>query len=326
MKAVASGELLIDFNSVATDSMGYPTLEGHPGGATINCLSVLATYGAETSFIGKVGDDAFGSMMKKTITDLGVDISGVVTTPDAFTTLAFVTLDESGDREFSFARKPGADLLLTFDEVNLSVFENADVFHFGTVAMTGEPSRETTKQLVEYAKSKGILVSYDPNLRKSLWADLEDAKVQMLWGLEKADIVKISDEEIEFLFGLDPQAGAKHILENYPGIQLLYATCGAFGCYYYTRTCSGFTPALNNIKVIDTCGAGDIFGGSAMFRFLSLGKKASELTEEELQDITRFATAAAGLSTTKHGGISSIPSLEEVNATLWRMDMDHFVL
>ena len=310
--AVASGELLIDFNSVATDSMGYPTLEGHPGGATINCLSVLATYGANTSFIGKVGDDAFGSMLKKTMTDLKIDISSVVTTPNAFTTLAFVTLDETGDREFSFARKPGADLLLTMDEVDLSVFDKADVYHFGTVAMTENPSRNTTKQLVEYAKSKGITISYDPNLRKSLWGSLDDAKEEMLWGLSKADIVKISDEEIDFLFGLDPQAGAKQIMADYPNIQLLYATCGAHGSYYYTRKFSGYTPALKISKVIDTCGAGDIFGGSALFRFLSLGKKAEELTEEDLKDITVFASTAAGLSTAKHGGISSIPQLSDV--------------
>lgn len=312
IKAVASGELLIDFNSVATDSMGYPTLEGHPGGATINCLSVLATYGAQTAFIGKVGDDAFGGMLKKTMTDLGIDISRVITTPDAFTTLAFVTLDETGDREFSFARKPGADLLLTFDEVDLSVFDDADVYHFGTVSMTEEPSRGTTKKLVEYAASKGVLISYDPNLRKSLWASLEEAKEEMLWGLSKAEIVKISDEEIEFLFGLQPQEGAEYILSRYPNIKLLYATCGALGCYWYNRKHSGFTPAMKNIKVIDTCGAGDIFGGSAMYRFLSLGKDAADLTEEELKDITVFAATAAGISTTKHGGISSIPALADV--------------
>lgn len=312
IKAVASGELLIDFNSVATDSMGYPTLEGHPGGATINCLSVLATYGAQTAFIGKVGDDAFGGMLKKTMTDLGIDISRVITTPDAFTTLAFVTLDETGDREFSFARKPGADLLLTFDEVDLSVFDDADVYHFGTVSMTEEPSRGTTKKLVEYAASKGVLISYDPNLRKSLWASLEEAKEEMLWGLSKAEIVKISDEEIEFLFGLQPQEGAEYILSRYPNIKLLYATCGALGCYWYNRKHSGFTPAMKNIKVIDTCGAGDIFGGSAMYRFLSLGKDAADLTEEELKDITVFAATAAGISTTKHGGISSIPTLADV--------------
>ena len=196
-KAIASGELLIDFNTVATDEMGYPTLEGHPGGATINCLATLRKFGAEAAFIGKAGNDAFGKMLHHTISHFGIDTVNVLLSDEAFTTLAFVTLDETGDREFSFARKPGADLLLRFDEVDLSVFEGADVFHFGTVSMTEEPSRSTTKQLVEYARSKGILIGYDPNLRRNLWANLDDAHEQMLWGLSKADIVKISDEAPE---------------------------------------------------------------------------------------------------------------------------------
>jgi fructokinase len=314
-KAIASGELLIDFNTVATDEMGYPTLEGHPGGATINCLATLRKFGAEAAFIGKAGNDAFGKMLQHTISHFGIDTVNVLLSDEAFTTLAFVTLDETGDREFSFARKPGADLLLRFDEVDLSVFEGADVFHFGTVSMTEEPSRSTTKQLVEYARSKGILIGYDPNLRRNLWANLDDAHEQMLWGLSKADIVKISDEEIEFLFGLSPEEGAKKILDTYP-VQLVYATCGAKGSYYFTRNVCGFMPAMTGLNVIDTCGAGDIFGGSAMFRFLQHGKPASELTKEDLDDITRFATVSAGLSTQKHGGISSIPDLSDVLATL----------
>ena len=314
-KAIASGELLIDFNTVATDEMGYPTLEGHPGGATINCLATLRKFGAEAAFIGKAGNDAFGKMLQHTISHFGIDTVNVLLSDEAFTTLAFVTLDETGDREFSFARKPGADLLLRFDEVDLSVFEGADVFHFGTVSMTEEPSRSTTKQLVEYARSKGILIGYDPNLRRNLWANRDDAHEQMLWGLSKADIVKISDEEIEFLFGLSPEEGAKKILDTYP-VQLVYATCGAKGSYYFTRNVCGFMPAMTGLNVIDTCGAGDIFGGSAMFRFLQHGKPASELTKEDLDDITRFATVSAGLSTQKHGGISSIPDLSDVLATL----------
>ena len=314
-KAIASGELLIDFNTVATDEMGYPTLEGHPGGATINCLATLRKFGAEAAFIGKAGNDAFGKMLQHTISHFGIDTVNVLLSDEAFTTLAFVTLDETGDREFSFARKPGADLLLRFDEVDLSVFEGADVFHFGTVSMTEEPSRSTTKQLVEYARSKGILIGYDPNLRRNLWANLDDAHEQMLWGLSKADIVKISDEEIEFLFGLSPEEGAKKILDTYP-VQLVYATCGAKGSYYFTRNVCGFMPAMTGLNVIDTCGAGDIFGGSAMFRFLQHGKPASELTKEDLDDITRFATVSAGLSTQKHGGISSIPNLSDVLAAL----------
>ena len=314
-KAIASGELLIDFNTVATDEMGYPTLEGHPGGATINCLATLRKFGAEAAFIGKAGNDAFGKMLQHTISHFGIDTVNVLLSDEAFTTLAFVTLDETGDREFSFARKPGADLLLRFDEVDLSGFEGADVFHFGTVSMTEEPSRSTTKQLVEYARSKGILIGYDPNLRRNLWANLDDAHEQMLWGLSKADIVKISDEEIEFLFGLSPEEGAKKILDTYP-VQLVYATCGAKGSYYFTRNVCGFMPAMTGLNVIDTCGAGDIFGGSAMFRFLQHGKPASELTKEDLDDITRFATVSAGLSTQKHGGISSIPDLSDVLAAL----------
>ena len=314
-KAIASGELLIDFNTVATDEMGYPTLEGHPGGATINCLATLRKFGAEAAFIGKAGNDAFGKMLQHTISHFGIDTVNVLLSDEAFTTLAFVTLDETGDREFSFARKPGADLLLRFDEVDLSVFEGADVFHFGTVSMTEEPSRSTTKQLVEYARSKGILIGYDPNLRRNLWANLDDAREQMLWGLSKADIVKISDEAIEFLFGLSPEEGAKKILDAYP-VQLVYATCGAKGSYYFTRNVCGFMPAMTGLNVIDTCGAGDIFGGSAMFRFLQHGKPASELTKEDLDDITRFATVSAGLSTQKHGGISSIPDLSDVLAAL----------
>lgn len=314
-KAIASGELLIDFNTVATDEMGYPTLEGHPGGATINCLATLRKFGAEAAFIGKAGNDAFGKMLHHTISHFGIDTVNVLLSDEAFTTLAFVTLDETGDREFSFARKPGADLLLRFDEVDLSGFEGADVFHFGTVSMTEEPSRSTTKQLVEYARSKGILIGYDPNLRRNLWANLDDAHEQMLWGLSKADIVKISDEEIEFLFGLSPEEGAKKILDTYP-VQLVYATCGAKGSYYFTRNVCGFMPAMTGLNVIDTCGAGDIFGGSAMFRFLQHGKPASELTKEDLDDITRFATVSAGLSTQKHGGISSIPDLSDVLAAL----------
>ena len=314
-KAIASGELLIDFNTVATDEMGYPTLEGHPGGATINCLATLRKFGAEAAFIGKAGNDAFGKMLQHTISHFGIDTVNVLLSDEAFTTLAFVTLDETGDREFSFARKPGADLLLRFDEVDLSVFEGADVFHFGTVSMTEEPSRSTTKQLVEYARSKGILIGYDPNLRRNLWANLDDAHEQMLWGLSKADIVKISDEEIEFLFGLSPEEGAKKILDTYP-VQLVYATCGAKGSYYFTRNVCGFMPAMTGLNVIDTCGAGDIFGGSAMFRFLQHGKPASELTKEDLDDITRFATVSAGLSTQKHGGISSSPDLSDVLAAL----------
>ena len=223
-----------------------------------------------------------------------------------FTTLAFVTLDENGDREFAFARKPGADTQLTFDELDLSLIDETRVFHFGTLSLTGEPARTTTYRAVEYAKAHGKLVTYDPNLRKPLWNDLNEAKEQMLWGLRQADVVKISDEEVEFLFGLGVQDGAQYILDHYP-VKLVFVTCGADGCWFQNRNAGGHVDSLKDIKVVDTTGAGDIFGGSAVWKLLQTGKRPEDLDEAELTQIVSFACRAAGLSTTKHGGISCVP-------------------
>ena len=234
---------------------------------------------------------------------------------DVFTTLAFVTLDDSGDREFSFARKPGADTQLRFDEIDLSVIDASKVLHFGTLSMTNEPARDATYKTVEYAAGHGKLISFDPNLRKPLWDDLDEAKRQMLWGLKHADIVKISDEETEFLFGIAPEEAAKHIIDSF-GVRLVYVTCGAEGCFYRTKTASGFVKALSGIAVKDTTGAGDIFGGSAMYGLLRAGGVPEKLTAEELENIVSFACASAGLSTTKAGGISSVPELGEVEAAM----------
>lgn len=234
---------------------------------------------------------------------------------DVFTTLAFVTLDDSGDREFSFARKPGADTQLRFDEIDLSVIDASKVLHFGTLSMTNEPARDATYKAVEYAAGHGKLISFDPNLRKPLWDDLDEAKRQMLWGLRHADVVKISDEETEFLFGIAPEEAAKHIIDSF-GVRLVYVTCGAEGCFYRTKTASGFVKALSGIAVKDTTGAGDIFGGSAMYGLLRAGGVPEKLTAEELENIVSFACASAGLSTTKAGGISSVAELGEVEAAM----------
>ena len=217
-----------------------------------------------------------------------------------------ITLDENGDREFAFARKPGADTQLTFDELDLSLIDETRVFHFGTLSLTGEPARTTTYRAVEYAKAHGKLVTYDPNLRKPLWNDLNEAKEQMLWGLRQADVVKISDEEVEFLFGLGVQDGAQYILDHYP-VKLVFVTCGADGCWFQNRNAGGHVDSLKDIKVVDTTGAGDIFGGSAVWKLLQTGKRPEDLDEAELTQIVSFACRAAGLSTTKHGGISSVP-------------------
>ena len=311
MDVVAIGELLIDFTFKCSDAEGYPTMEAHPGGAPANFLAALNRYGCKTAMMGKVGNDTFGKLLIGTLEKAGIETKGMIVADDVFTTLAFVTLDESGDREFAFARKPGADTQIRFEEIDLSLVDDTKVLHFGTLSLTDEPARTATYKLVEYAKEHGKLVTYDPNLRKPLWKSLDEAKEQMLWGLNHADVVKISDEEVEFLFGLDPKAGAEHILANY-GVKLVFVTCGAEGCYFKNKTACGHVPGLSGISVVDTTGAGDIFGGSAVSQLLKYGKAPAELNEEELKAIVSFACTAAGLSTTKPGGISSVPDEDAV--------------
>ena len=311
----ALGELLIDFTCLSTDADGYPTMAAHPGGAPANYLAALTKFGAKTAMIGKVGNDAFGRLLIKTLKGAGIDTRGMLVSDDVFTTLAFVTLDDSGDREFSFARKPGADTQLRYDEIDLGVIDTSKVLHFGTLSMTNEPARDATYKAVEYAAGHGKLISFDPNLRKPLWDDLDEAKRQMLWGLGHADVVKISDEETEFLFGIAPEEAAKHIVDSF-GVRLVYVTCGAEGCFYRTKTASGFVNALSGIAVKDTTGAGDIFGGSAMYGLLRAGGVPEKLTAEKLENIVSFACASAGLSTTRAGGISSVPERGEVEAAM----------
>ena len=311
MDVVALGELLIDFTCIGTDAEGYPTMAAHPGGAPANFLAALAKFGAKTALIGKVGNDAFGKLLVSTLKNAGIGTGSLILDDDSFTTLAFVTLDKHGDREFSFSRKPGADTQITFDELPRGLVDEAKVFHFGTLSLTNEPARTATYRAVEYAKKQGKLITYDPNLRKPLWKDLEFAKEQLLWGLTQADVVKISDEEVEVLFDLNPEEGAEHILQEY-GVKLVFVTCGAEGCIYRNAIAGGKVPALSGIKASDTTGAGDIFGGSAVWKLLQLGKSPDALTNDELKDIVTFACAAAGLSTTRPGGISSVPSYDEV--------------
>lgn len=312
---VALGELLIDFTCVSADADGYPTMAAHPGGAPANFLAAVTKFGGKTALLGKVGTDTFGRLLTGTLEQAGIETHGIVASSDVFTTLAFVTLDEHGDREFAFSRKPGADTQLRFSELELPLIDDAKAFHFGTLSLTDEPARATTYRAVAYAKERGKLITFDPNLRKPLWKDLETAREQMLWGLSQADVVKISDEEIEFLFGLSPQEGAKKILSEY-GVKLVFATCGADGCWFENQNACGHVDSLKGIKVVDTTGAGDIFGGSAVWKVLQTGKRPEELNEAELREAVHFACTAAGLSTTKPGGISSVPELSAVAANL----------
>lgn len=312
---VALGELLIDFAPVSTDESGYPTLKAQPGGAPGNFLAALQKYGCSTALLGKVGNDAFGRLLVGTLNERGIETRGIVMDPAVFTTLAFVTLDATGNRSFSFARKPGADTCLRTDELDLSLLDECRVFHFGTLSLTGEPARSATRAAVAYAKEHGKLISFDPNLRKPLWPSDDAAKEQIEWGLHQADIVKISDEEIEFLWGLSPEEGAQKLLAEY-GVRLVYATLGPKGCHFANAQGCGEVASPSGIHVVDTTGAGDIFGGSAMSQFLKLNKAPEALTVEEMRAVTRFACCAASLSTQTHGGIGSVVEESLVNSIL----------
>ena len=314
LDVAALGELLIDFAALSTDEAGYPTMKANPGGAPGNFLAALAKYGAKTAFLGKVGTDAFGQLLPGTLERAGIETRGIVRDPSVFTTLAFVTFDAQGDRSFSFARKPGADTQIRWEELDKSLLDQCRVFHFGTLSLTDSPARETTQRALDYVKAQGKLVTFDPNLRLPLWNSEEEAKAQILWGLEQADVVKISDEEVDFLWGCAPEEGADHLLERY-GVSLAMVTLGPKGCYLKNRNgcCRAASPA---VRPVDTTGAGDIFGGSAVSRLLRLGRAPEELTVQELEEIARFACTAASLSTETVGGIPSIPTEEQVLARL----------
>ena len=312
---VALGELLIDFAPQSVNESGYPVLSANPGGAPGNFLAALTKYGCRTAMIGKVGDDTFGRLLVKTLADAGIETKGILVDLTVFTTLAFVSLDASGNRDFSFARKPGADTCLTPEEIDESLIADAKIFHFGTLSLTDEPAASATRRAIELAKKHGLLISLDPNLRKPLWKREEDAKSAIEWSLKQADIVKISDEEIAWLWGISPEEGAKKLLTEY-SVSLVYATLGPKGCYVANASHHTTVGSPSGIRVIDTTGAGDIFGGSAMSQFLQYKKSPSDLSEEELTQIVRFACTAASLSTQKHGGITSVPEYSEVEQRL----------
>ena len=260
--------------------------------------------------MGKVGDDTFGNLLLNTLKQAGIETRGIVVDPTVFTTLAFVTFDETGDRSFSFARKPGADTQLTWEEVDKTLIEDAKVFHFGTLSLTDEPVRSTTQKAVAYARERRKLITCDPNLRKPLWNSEEEAKAQILWSLNQADVVKISDDEVEFLWNCTPEEGADRLLREY-GVSLAMVTLGSKGALLKTTNACCHV-AGPKVSPVDTTGAGDIFGGSAVSCLLDLEKNILELTEEDLSYIGRFAAAAASLSTELVGGIPSIPDREIV--------------
>ena len=308
---LAIGELLADCTEEGTGWDGYPVLATHPGGAPANFLAAATKYGAKTALFGAVGDDAFGRRLVRTLEETGIDTSLIRETKEAFTTLALVTRDEHGEREFSFVRKPGADIMLRPEDIDPAVLDGVRMLHFGTLSQTDEPARSTHEFLIAEAKKRGVLISLDPNLRETIWDDLEEAKERMLWSIAQADVIKISDSEINFLFGLDPAEGAAKLFEIAQP-KLVFVTCGKEGACFRNRNAEGMVRPQVEVSPVDTTGAGDIFGGSAMQKILRTGKDPQDLNEEELRKIVSFACTAASLSTTKLGGLVSVPEEAEV--------------
>lgn len=306
---IALGELLIDFTMNGQSEQGNNMFEACPGGAPCNVLALLNKMGKKTAFIGKVGKDQFGALLRDTITAAGIDASNLMVDENVNTTLAFVHTFPDGDREFSFYRNPGADMMLTADEVNPEVVKDTKVFHFGTLSMTHEGVREATKKAVETAKANGCLVSFDPNLRPPLWSSLDLAKEQMEYGFGKCDILKISDNEIQFVSGKeDYDEGIAYLQETY-NIPLILLTMGKDGSRAYYKGMRVERPGFS-VKAIETTGAGDTFCGSSLNYLVD--HDFENLTEEQLGEMLTFANAAAALVTTKKGAIKAMPVKEEV--------------
>ena len=308
----ALGELLIDFTENGTSAQGNPILEVNPGGAPCNVLAMLQKLGKQTAFIGKVGDDMFGRQLTEAVSSVGVDTRALLVDKEVHTTLAFVHTYPDGDRDFSFYRNPGADMMLTKEDVDEDLIRSSRIFHFGTLSSTHKGVREATRYAIDVAKEAGDLISFDPNLRPPLWSSLDDAKKEIEYGLGKCDILKISDNEVEFLFGTtDYDLGAKLLKEKY-NIPLILITLGPDGSRaYYKDMRVEVAPFLQD-NTIETTGAGDTFCASSLNYVLEHG--LDHLTEEKLKELLTFANAAASLITTKKGALKVMPEKEEVLA------------
>lgn len=306
----ALGELLIDFTENGTSSQGNPLLEANPGGAVCNVLAMLGRLGKKTAFIGKVGQDMFGTQLKNAVEEVGIDTRALFMDEEVHTTLAFVHTYPDGDRDFSFYRNPGADMMLTKDEVPADLIQNSRLFHFGTLSSTHEGVREATRHALEIAKDAGCIITFDPNLRPPLWKSLEDAKREMEYGMTKCDVLKISDNEVEFLFGTtDYDKGAALIREKY-NIPLVLITMGKKGSRAYYKDMRVEAAPFLQENTIETTGAGDTFCASILNYVLEHGLES--LTEENLLEMLTFANAAASLITTRKGALRVMPSRQEV--------------
>lgn len=309
---VALGELLIDLTQNGYSGQGNPLLEANPGGAPCNVLALLTKLGHSAAFIGKVGKDGFGDQLENALTETGISTAGLLRDDQVHTTLAVVHTLAGGDRDFSFYRNPGADMCLHTQEINRELIRQAKIFHFGTLSMTDEPVRSATYAAIAEAEAHGVLRSFDPNLRPPLWRTLDEAKEQVLYGMAHCDILKISDNEIQWLTQQENfDAGVRWIRQRFPNIRLLLLSMGKDGSRGYSGDAMAEVKGFS-VSAIETTGAGDTFFGGILHHVLAWGLR--DYTRQELEEMLTFANAAAALVTTRKGALRVMPSLAEIQA------------
>lgn len=317
---IALGELLVDFTESGSSSQGNQMLEANPGGAPCNVLAMLERLGCKTAFIGKVGNDMFGRQLEKALEEVGIDTIGLVKDKKVHTTLAFVHTFADGDRDFSFYRNPGADMMLSDQEVKFELLEDCKCFHFGSLSMTDEPCRTATKKAIEIAKKAGAFITFDPNLREPLWDSMDLAKEQISYGMSVCNMLKISDNEIIWFTGREDYDEAIAFLQQeYSNIELILLSLGKEGSMAVTKDKKIFVPAFIQSATIETTGAGDTFCGSVIsyvLKYLENGSRPEEWSEEMLETMLRFANAAASIITTRKGALRVMPYKKEVEEFL----------
>ena len=314
---VALGELLIDFTDNGVSPQGNILFEANPGGAPCNVLAMLSKLGRKTAFIGKVGNDIFGRLLRSTIEDAGICAQGLCSDETINTTLAFVKTNDKGDRDFSFFRNPGADMMLDVEDLKTELLQSTKVFHFGTLSMTHEKVKAATKKAIDIAKNSGAMLSFDPNLRPALWRSMDEARAQMRYGASVCDVMKIEENELKFITGEDDvKSAVKAVRQDFSNIRLLLVTYGENGSEAYAGDRYAFCGAFVNDSTIDTTGAGDTFMGCCIAYLLD--NPIKNLTQSSLQTMLRFANAAASIVTTRKGAIKAMPGYEEIVERLRR--------
>lgn len=312
---VALGELLIDFINNGVSEQGNPLFEANPGGAPCNVLSMLSKLGKKVAFIGKVGDDSFGKQLEDAIVEVGIDNAGLKKDKEVHTTLALVHKLANGDRDFSFYRNPGADMMLAEEDLDEEMLKSTRIFHFGTLSMTHDGCRMATKKAIDIAKNNGAIITFDPNLREPLWSSLDLAKEQFAYGFSKCDVLKISDNEIQWFTGIDDYDEAIAALrKQYPDIKLVLLSLGPDGSRAYYGDLRVEIPAVIRKNTIETTGAGDTFCGCVLNYLLDNG--LDNLTEDKLKEMLTFANMAASIITTKKGALRVMPTIEEIKKEL----------